>query len=173
MKHSGSTRAEGHARDVHFEVVNTPFIISFPFRLEQGIKISHPTENVDVWPTVLDMVGLPMPEDSDGQSRLGWLIGDRVADAEIEGFAQLERSWGKPKEPSSMVVGVHAGDFRLIHDVNNPDLDRLYDLRSDEEEMRDVSEDFGGTLEDLRSRAVSYLEQNHSLAGGVARNRAG
>ena len=55
----GEHGSEGHGRDVFQEVVATPFIISFPFKLSPAGLVVAQTENIDVWPTLLDMVGLP------------------------------------------------------------------------------------------------------------------
>jgi arylsulfatase A-like enzyme len=163
----GEHGSEGHARDVHHEVVNTPFIISFPFKLNPGILIEAPTENIDVWPTLLELFGLPVPTESDGTSRANWLLGDRVADAEDLGFAHLDRSWGQPSEPSAPLVGVREGHFRLIHDVNDPERDRLYDLRSDRAELRPVNDGYRDKLELLRQRAEDYLTQSTPWEGGA------
>ena len=163
----GEHGSEGHARDVHHEVVNTPFLISFPFKLEPGILIEAQTENIDVWPTLLDLFGLPIPEESDGTSRTNWLVGDRLAEGEDVGFAHLDRSWGKPSEPSSPIVGVREGPFRLIHDVNNPELDQLYDLRSDKSELQQINDRYRDKLLALQQRAEDYLNQSTPWEGGA------
>ena len=64
----GERGFEGHARNVYQEVTEVPFVISFPFRLEPGLVIDSRTQNVDIWPTLLDLLGLPPLEPSDGKS---------------------------------------------------------------------------------------------------------
>jgi membrane-anchored protein YejM (alkaline phosphatase superfamily) len=64
----GEHGGEGHAHNVYGEVTETPFILSFPFRLEPGIVVEARSENVDLWPTVLELAGLPPLEDPDGRS---------------------------------------------------------------------------------------------------------
>jgi arylsulfatase A-like enzyme len=58
--------ASGDARDVYGEVVETPLILSSPSRLEPGIAVQARTENVDLWPALLELVGLPPLTDVDG-----------------------------------------------------------------------------------------------------------
>ena len=58
---------EGHARFVYRETTNIPLILSFPFRLESAVVIERVTTNVDLWPTVLDLLGLPAMDGADGQ----------------------------------------------------------------------------------------------------------
>jgi len=59
---------EGHARNLYREVTETPFILVLPFRLEPGLVVETPVQNVDVWPTVLDLLGLPGLPGADGRS---------------------------------------------------------------------------------------------------------
>ncbi|MGH7338542.1 MAG: sulfatase, partial [Myxococcota bacterium] len=62
----GERGYDGHAREVFRESTETPLILSFPFRLEPGLTVSTRTRNVDVWPTVLDLLGLELPGEVDG-----------------------------------------------------------------------------------------------------------
>ena len=64
----GEHGREGHARDVYSEVVTTPLIVSFPFRLPEPLVVEAPSENVDLWPTLLDLLGLEPIEGADGRS---------------------------------------------------------------------------------------------------------
>jgi len=61
---------EGHARRVYKETTEVPFIVGLPFRLDPGIVVTKRSQNVDIWPTILDLLGLPVPEGSDGRSLL-------------------------------------------------------------------------------------------------------
>ena len=59
---------EGHARNLYSEVVNVPLIIALPFLLDPGIVVEERVSNVDIWPTLLDLVGLPPLVNPDGRS---------------------------------------------------------------------------------------------------------
>ena len=58
----GERGFEGHAREVYRETTEVPFLISFPFRLEPGVVVETRTQNVDVWPTMLDLLGIAVPK---------------------------------------------------------------------------------------------------------------
>ena len=92
----GEHGREGHARDVYGEVTTTPLILSFPFRLEPGVVVETPTENVDIWPTLLDLLRLPPLEDADGRSRLqeifAALRGEPVSAPDRPRFAHLDQT---------------------------------------------------------------------------------
>src|SRR5262249_17914250 len=49
---------EGHAQDLHGEVTHVPLIILPPFLLDPGVRVRATVSNADVWPTLLDLVGL-------------------------------------------------------------------------------------------------------------------
>ena len=51
---------EGHARNLYQEVQDVPLILYLPFRLDPGITVNTPVANVDLWPTLLDLLGLPV-----------------------------------------------------------------------------------------------------------------
>jgi arylsulfatase A-like enzyme len=163
----GEHGSEGHARDVHYEVVATPFIVSFPFKLEPGIAIEQPTENVDVWPTILELVGLESLPEADGKSRAGWLVGDRTAEAAPVLISHLDRSWGQPKMDANPTIGVEQGPYRLIHDVNHPENDRLYHVETDRQERTDVARDASDALAKLQDRAKLYLQGKTPWEGGA------
>ena len=163
----GEHGSEGHARDVHHEVVATPFMIFFPLLLQPGVVISAPTQNVDVFPTIFDLLGLDVDRETDGRSRAPWLTGDRRGDTLDLGFAQLDRSWGHAGEEPRVVVAVREGPYRLIHDVNDESLDRLYDLETDVGEFFDLSDQHHDIVEDLRGTAKEYLELTTPWQGGA------
>jgi len=163
----GEHGAEGHARDVHHETTNTPFIIGFPFKLSPGIVIEHPTQNVDVIPTLYELLGFEPLEHSDGKSRAPWIFGDYAPDFPDRDYAHLDRSWGKKDKDPDPTVAVREGGYRLIHDVNHPERDLLYDVKSDREEKVNLAADMPGILKTLRSAAQEYLELEPAWEGGA------
>lgn len=163
----GEHGIEGHARDLHHEVTNTPWIIGFPFQLEAGVVFEQPTQNVDVAPTLLELTGLPLPDPSDGRSRASWLRGAFAPDFPDRDFAHLDRTWGRTNQDPDPIVAVRDGDYRLVHDVNHPERDLLYDVRSDQTETVDIARNSPSILHNLRSTALEYLEQDPAFEGGA------
>src|SRR5262245_7831015 len=81
----GEHDGEGHARNVYGEVTQTPLILSFPFRLEPPVVVEARSENVDLWPTVLELVGLPPLPDVDGRSLVPQIVAAMGGDAPADG----------------------------------------------------------------------------------------
>jgi arylsulfatase A-like enzyme len=165
----GEHGSEGHARDLHTEVIRTPFILSFPFRLDPGVLIDSPTANVDVWPTILELVGLPTLPLADGRSRVPEIRGDAVesnADQQLD-FSQLDRAWGSVRKDPSPIVAVRRGSHRLIHDVVGKQSDQLYDLESDPRGLRDIAEANPEIAEQLADAVQDYLERDVAWDDGA------
>ena len=50
---------EGHARNLYGEVIETPLIISLPFKLKDPLVVQSPSANIDIWPTLFELLGFP------------------------------------------------------------------------------------------------------------------
>ena len=154
----GEHGAEGHAKDLHTEVIHVPWILSLPFSLAEGIVVDSPSENVDIWPTLFDLMGAPELEYADGRSRLSEILTSAgrpdLAEREPDTgplFAELDRSWGKAEKPSDPIVALTLPDNRYMRVINPNALRQkagsqrlrrstslLYDLREDPSEQNDL-----------------------------------
>lgn len=56
-----------HGNQLYSELVHVPLIVSAP-QLAGGTRVAERVENVDVWPTLLDLCDLPSPGRLDGRS---------------------------------------------------------------------------------------------------------
>jgi len=168
----GEHGREGHARDVHVEVTHVPWIISFPFRLDPGVAVTSLTANVDIWPTILDLAGLPGLTKSDGRSRVPAMLDDGLEDDSVE-FAYIDRTWGKVKMEPDPVVAIRNGSKRLIHRVNDPEKDQLYAWTTDRAERSDLVREDVETAKALRSSLDSHLESEVVFGGGAPRVEIG
>ena len=165
----GERGIEGHARTVYPETTEVPFVLGLPFRLQPGVVVEQRTANVDIWPTLLDLLGLPgLGDDVDGRSRVPEMVaaarGEVVADESPPAIAHLDTSWGQrsmSKSPTPM-VGVAEKRFRYIaqHDGKG---------EVAQEELFDAEHDGGGELvnrledepevaERLRQVASQYMQ---------------
>jgi arylsulfatase A-like enzyme len=159
----GEHGAEGHARNVYREATYVPFILSFPFRLEPGLVIESRTSNVDVWPTLLDLLGLPAIPDSDGHSRVPEILaaarGEAAPADARPAFAHLDQRWGqRDVEPAPTVAVVEDG-LRYVESIMpRGTREELFDTKSDLRERRDLSQEQPEAAARLRELARGYLE---------------
>ena len=154
---------EGHAREVHRETTEVPFLLSLPFRLEPGVVVEARTANVDIWPTLLDLVGLSMPPDVDGRSLLPDILasarGEPSPDGQRTAIAHLDQTWGRQGEAPRPMLAVTEGTLRYVRVRNaTGHLEQLFDADGDPAELRDRAAEDPESLARLRSAADAYME---------------
>ncbi len=158
----GERGFEGHARKIYRETTEIPFLLFFPFHLEPGIVVETRTSNIDIWPTVLDLLGVEGPA-TDGRSRLPEIRasarGEALPDSGEPAIAHLDQRWGRPEKLPQVTVAVSAGTLRYVR-VEQPNgvIEQLYDASGDPREVRDRARQDPETLERLAAVADAYLE---------------
>jgi len=159
---------EGHAREVYRETTEVPFLLSLPFRLEPGVVVETRTQNVDVWPTIFDLLGLEPPQGIDGRSRLPDILssapGQSPDDAGRIAIADLDRSWGRRESEPSPTIAVVEGAFRYVsgQQAGGRRGEQLFDASDDPRELRNRAADEPETLARLRAAADEYYETEPS-----------
>lgn len=119
-----------HHNSLYEEVVRVPMVISWPGVLPSGGVISAPVTTMDVTPTLLHLLGLPVPNDVAGQD-LGPLLRGEADDPARPIFSEVSGEtdphnphfWNSPRHEQRAVK--QAG-LKFIHEIRNPDGDALY-----------------------------------------------
>jgi arylsulfatase A-like enzyme len=158
---------EGHARHVYRETTEVPFILSFPFRLEEGVTVESRSRNVDVWPTLFDLLGLPPVEGVDGRSLvpeiLAQIQGQELSDPTApRAIAHLDRSWGQQRQAPRPAVAVVEDGFRYVYalDSDGTTTEQLFDGNADLLERENVIRDHPGRAESMRETVEAYLHDS-------------
>jgi len=153
---------EGHARRVYRETTEVPFLLSLPFRLEPGVVVQARTRNVDVWPTILDLLGLEPPTEIDGRSRLPDILasaaGRPANTEESTAIADLDQNWAKRGSEPLPTIAVVEGPLRYVRVQIADDRrsEELFDASDDPRELHDRAAERPETLARLRAEADAY-----------------
>ncbi len=163
---------EGHARFVYRETTHVPLIISLPVKLEPGLVVNRVTRNVDIWPTLLDLLGIPGLEEVDGRSQREAILaaarGEAFTDEE-PAYAHLDRTWGGRMPEPADTVSVVDGRYRYVRtprDGGGYD-EELFDTASDAAELEDFHERSADVTARLSALADAYLENEPPWEGGA------
>jgi choline-sulfatase len=173
----GERGFEGHAREVLPETTETPLIISLPFALDGGVAVKTPTSNMDLWPTVLELLGLPnQGPDIDGHSRLPEILSAArfggakpAAPAPDQAEAQpivsyLDQNWGQNIATVEPNISIVEGDHRYVigNRADGSHFEELYSIKDGQRaDQSDKEPELAAKL-----RAVAELQLKSQPAHG-------
>ena len=123
-----------HGYSLHREVLHVPLLVKFPGQTEAWV-VDEPVSTVDVTPTVLDVLGLPVPT-GDGRSLRPYATAGATLPLRPLLFDVF---WPKRIVAQAVLVGTEKY-VHINHDYQGrEDLEELYDLAADPAELDDVS----------------------------------
>jgi arylsulfatase A-like enzyme/tetratricopeptide (TPR) repeat protein len=143
-----------HGTFAYEPTLRVPLILYAP-RLFKSRVTKDPVRHVDILPTVLDALALPLPTDLPGRSLLDLVVG-RSAVAPSSYFEALSavatRGWAP-------LYGVIQGGMKYI-DLPIPE---LYDLAADPEEVHNLAGTQAQTLERMRAHLAQLRAADRGL----------
>jgi arylsulfatase A-like enzyme len=122
-------------KHTNFELATrAPLLISMPSQKTAGRKCDAPVEFVDIYPTLAEVCGLPVPSGLDGVSLRPWLD-DPAAPAKKVAISQYPRGGAQTGNRSLMGYSIRDSRWRLTlwRDRNNDEIvaTELYDEQYD------------------------------------------
>lgn len=157
---------EGHGRNLYWEVQSVPLIVAPPIAIEGGILVEEPVANIDIWPTILDLVGLPGLTGAEGRSLMPLVLaageGGGSEREELQGrtlFAHLDRSWGRDSQDTDEILSLRKEPYRFIYSRRFPEEPKLFDHSSDPVELDDLSESAPEIVAKFEREAEDFLER--------------
>lgn len=142
------------------ESIRIPLIIKGPGITEnvKGIKLDPLALNIDIAPTILDMAGIPIPDEMDGISLYPYLKGQHAPSR--EDFFMEHVGIVEAENPIPDSRGVRSGKWKYIRYVNvEPEVEELYHLEDDPLESQNLAQDpeYVEIKEQLRERYDDYI----------------
>ena len=140
-----------HGNQVHRELVNVPLLLRGP-GLPKARRVATPVENVDLFPTLLELCDLPTPGGLQGESLLRQLDGSKARKDHAFSFTRFNTTVFSP-EGWALILPTAEGEcgegLRL----------ELFDLNKDPHQRHDVSKEHPDVVERLRTVAQERLER--------------
>ena len=142
------------------EAMRIPIIVFYPREIAPGTTVSELVTNVDFAPTILDYAGLEKTAVMQGDSTRSLLAGQ-----EVEGWreAVFYEYFVDLTHTIPATIAVRTDRYKFVRYPGIDDLDELYDLEKDPDEMTNVVA--YRRYAQVRSRMEALLEQEAALAG--------
>ncbi len=147
------------------ECIRSPLLIRYPARFKPGVPLDQLVSMIDIAPTVLELAGLPVSANIQGHSLLALAsgnAGDWRKSVLVEYYSHdFPMPWVLDVDYRTIRTARH----KLIHWVQYPDLDELYDLEADPLEMENLAAraDMRELRNSLRAELLILVGQSLSL----------
>jgi len=136
-----------HPRSLYDVEQRVPLLLRYPARIQPGTVVTAPTQSIDLFPTFLELAGLPASHQAQGKSVVGLLDGSDSGSARLA-FASM---------PDYVFTSVTAPGWKLIQN-NASGQRRLYDLNGDPQETKDVWQANGEVGARLAAQLQSWMK---------------
>lgn len=140
-----------HGTGLYEEELHTPLVLVDPAARHGGLRIDAPVQTLDIYPTILERLGEPVPGELQGRSLLG------VAEGRIPA-REAVFSEGKGRNGADLAA-IRAGRWKLIRERKSGTLE-LYDLDGDPREQRNLAAVETSQVEELHTKLKAFLEGN-------------
>lgn len=154
---------EHHFFDKRFmyeESIRVPLLVKYPKLTGSGLVLPDIALNVDIAPTILDLAGIPVPEETDGRS-LNRLLEGKKTDWRKDFLYEYYEYPGA--HAGRMNRGVRTERWKYIHYFEEPQEFELYDMQKDPQEMNNLihNPDYQTVIEMLRKRLDELRTETH------------
>jgi hypothetical protein len=136
----------GHTFFLYEENVRVPFIVAAPGAIDRTERSRTTISLVDVAPTMLDLLGLPIPAERQGQSAL-------------DGPARMALFF---TDYSLSLAGLRDGRWKLVHDLTSG-RSKLFDLERDPSERANVAPDHPARVAEYERRLNAWAAAQKAM----------
>ncbi len=146
---------EGHGQSLYNEVLSVPLVIYIPWMKPATIALTWPVTTLDIAPTILEILKVPLPPHYKGKSLVPALEGQAFSDRPLFAEALL---YGDQRK------AVLFNNYKLIYTTTTNEFE-LYDLEHDPGDTRNLI----GRDSSLERQMKQMLQSHLSRAPGEMR----
>lgn len=146
-------------RFMYEESFRTPLLMRLPKAYHAHGKVSQLVQNIDYAPTFLELAGVSVPEDIQGQSLLPLLKGEKPAGWRKSLYYHFYEFPGE--HAVRRHCGIRTDRYKLIHFYNDIDTWELFDLKKDPSEMTNLIDNpkYKPLIDDLKTQMKQLQEK--------------
>lgn len=145
----------GHAQSLHAEELKVPLIIVLPNEKNAGRTVASAVSTVDIFPTVLNVLGVEIPAECRGRSLVGLIRGEEAEPRPL--FAEFDRG--------RSLGAIILDDWKLVSAPEEGATSHLFDLNRDPGELSNLAGTESGIemLDRLQTALTRWQRENPSF----------
>jgi tetratricopeptide (TPR) repeat protein len=151
----GEHHEDTHGIFLYDSTTHVPLLVKMPNNRGAGKEVGSQVRTTDIMPTILDLLGLPIPEKLDGASLRPFLAGTETAPRTVFGQTDYPLRFGW-----APLRSVRNEGFKFI-EAPKPE---LYDLRADPGELRNEYVPWNTDVQKLR-KTLAELNPPRPVSG--------
>lgn len=143
--------------------IRVPMLAWSPAMIKPGTVVEEVVANIDIAPTILDVMGLHTPAHFDGLSMAPLLQGQPMSWRDYFLYVYY---WEKNFPQSPTVFCLRGDQYKFMSYYGLNDVDELYDLQADPQELNNLCYNpaFAGVAQDMETRLYDMMAE----LGGMA-----
>ena len=144
-------------RNAYEASMRVPLLAYAPGVFAKGHVVEDMVANIDIAPTILDMLNVAQGDDMQGESFFPQLQGESVSDWRNEIMYEYFWEWVFPQTPTTYAL--RTDKFKLIQYHGIWDTDELYDLENDPDEMNNLigEAQYKAVARSMRERLYEFI----------------
>ena len=146
--------------DLYEDLIRVPLTFS-GYGITSNSIISRQTHHIDIFPTILDIIGIESQKQVDGRSLLPIINGKKLRDSYV--YIESSPGIGKGKDK---VIGLRSSNFKYFRDLNNTGrVLHLYDLKNDPLEENNIANKSKPVLKNLEEELLKIRSGSYEKYG--------
>ncbi len=147
-----------HGRQLYDSCLHVPLIVKLPHNRYAHTTRNEPVSMLDVSPTILSILGIPVPKFMEG-----WPLFPRSSQEPIffetyKGTSLIKKSVKFRLKVAPIRYAILEGSVKLIYSEKSKKIE-MYDLKNDRFEARDIYREGGKKVSKLKSMLLKQIEK--------------
>ena len=143
------------------DLLRIPLILTGP-KIPNNVLITNMIRQVDIFPTILNLISIPVPNDIDGKNLLPLIEGQ-----DTEELISYIESPPLVENPSMKYIGIRTSKYKFIQNIHDDKQSyELYDLQNDPMEEKNIITTSSKQIEQLK-KSLHTIRNKKSLSQNV------
>ena len=145
------------------EAIRVPLVIRYPRGLPRGKVVERQVSQIDIMPTIFELLNLEMPAEAEGRSLLPLVRGEAPDSAEQTFSGTLPCGWQTLQDDPRRILCIRTPKWKLIYNEFAPQAQNhyeLYDLEKDCGEQHNVLEQNPQAADTLKQKLHAWMSKD-------------